>query len=198
MQIQTQKEHYTPEEYLQLEETSEFKHEYYDGEIVPMAGGTTNHNEIAGNFYANFKLKMRGKNYKIYIGDVRLWIPRYRIYTYPDAMVIEGEPIYEGNSTTTVTNPEVIIEVLSKSTQSHDKIDKFRFYRSIPTFKEYIIVNQYEYLIEHYAKNANNQWVLTEYESLDAVLSLQTIDFEIPLSDIYEGVNLQPAGEAEI
>ncbi|MBD2496144.1 Uma2 family endonuclease [Nostoc sp. FACHB-280] len=195
MQIQTQKKHYTPEEYLQLEETSEFKSEYYDGEIVPMAGGTTNHNEIAGNFYANFKLKMRGKNYKIYIGDVRLWISRYRIYTYPDAMVIEGEPIYEGNSTTTVTNPTVIIEVLSKSTQSHDKTDKFRFYRSIPTFKEYIIVNQYEYLIEHYAKNANNQWVLTEYESLDAVLSLQTIDFAISLTDIYESVNLSTVGE---
>ncbi|OCQ98443.1 hypothetical protein BCD64_14250 [Nostoc sp. MBR 210] len=195
MQIQTQKKRYTPEEYLQLEETSEFKHEYYDGEIVSMAGGTTNHNEISLNFCTNFKFNMRGKNYKIYMGDVRLWIPRYRIYTYPDAMVIEGEPIYEGNSTTTVTNPQVIVEVLSKSTQSHDKTDKFRFYRSISNFKEYIIVNQYEYLVEHYAKNANNQWVLTEYESLDAVLSLQTVDFAISLSDIYEGVNLSTVGE---
>ncbi|MBD2454395.1 Uma2 family endonuclease [Nostoc sp. FACHB-87] len=195
MQIPTPKKSYTPKEYLQLEETSEFKHEYYDGEIVAKASCTTSHNEIVGNFCTNFKFKMRGKNYKIYMVDVRLWIPRYRIYSYPDAMVIEGEPIYEGNSTTTVTNPQVIIEVLSKSTQSHDKTDKFRFYRSIPTFKEYIIVNQYEYLVEHYAKNANNQWVLTEYESLDAVLSLQTVDFEIPLRDIYEGVSLQPAGE---
>ncbi|MBD2487034.1 Uma2 family endonuclease [Aulosira sp. FACHB-615] len=195
MQIPTPKKSYTPKEYLQLEETSEFKHEYYDGEIVAKASCTTSHNEIVGNFCTNFKFKMRGKNYKIYMVDVRLWIPRYRIYSYPNAMVIEGEPIYEGNSTTTVTNPQVIIEVLSKSTQSHDKTDKFRFYLSIPTFKEYIIVNQYEYLVEHYAKNANAQWVLTEYESLDAVLSLQTVDFTISLSDIYEGVNLSTVGE---
>jgi Uma2 family endonuclease len=191
MQTQTPKKHYTPEEYLQLEETSEFKNEYHDGEILPMAGGTTNHNEIAGNFYANFKFKMRGKNYKIYIGDVRLWMPRYRIYTYPDAMIIEGEPIYEGSGTTTVTNPSIIIEVLSKSTENHDRTNKFRFYRSIPTFKEYIIVDQYEYLIEQYAKNANGQWVLTEYESIDALLSLQTIDFQISLNDIYAEVNFE-------
>lgn len=195
MQIQTQKKYFTPEEYLQLEETSEFKNEYYDGEIVPMAGGTTNHNEISLNFCTNFKFKMRGKNYKIYMGDVRLWIPRYRIYTYPDVMVIEGEPIYEGTGTTTVTNPSIIIEVLSKSTENHDRTNKFRFYRSIPTFKEYIIVDQYEYLVEQYAKNANNQWVLTEHESRDGMLLLQTIEFEISINDIYEGVNLPPVGE---
>jgi Uma2 family endonuclease len=191
MQTQTPKKHYTPEEYLQLEETSEFKNEYYDGEILPRAGRTTNHNEIAGNFCANFKLKMRGKDYKIYIGDVRLWIPRYRIYTYPDAMIIEGKPIYEGTGTTTVTNPSIIIEVLSKSTENHDRTNKFRFYRSIPTLKEYIIFYQYEYLIEQYAKNANAQWVLTEYASIDALLSLQTIDFQISLNDIYAGVNFE-------
>ncbi|MBD2441248.1 Uma2 family endonuclease [Nostoc sp. FACHB-110] len=191
MQTQTPKKHYTPEEYLQLEETSEFKNEYYDGEILTIAGGTTNHNEISLNFCANFKLNMRGKDYNIYMGDVRLWIPRYRIYTYPDAMIIAGEPIYEGSGTTTVTNPSIIIEVLSKSTDNHDRTHKFRFYRSIPTFKEYIIVDQYEYLIEQYAKNANAQWVLTEYESVEALLSLQTIDFQIALSDIYAGVNFE-------
>jgi Uma2 family endonuclease len=109
MQIQTSKKHYTPEEYLQLEEKSEFKNEYLDGEIIPIAGGTTNHNEIALNFCTNFKIKMRGKNYKIYMGDVKLWIPPYRIYTYPDVMVIQGEPIYEGTGTTKVTNPLMIV-----------------------------------------------------------------------------------------
>ncbi len=191
MQIQTSKKYYTPEEYLQLEETSEFKNEYRDGEIIPMPGGTTNHNEIAGNFYANFKLTMRGKNYKIYMSDVKLWIQRYRIYTYPDVMVIEGEPIYEGNGTTKVTNPLMILEVLSNSTENHDRTNKFRFYRSIPTLKEYIIINQYEYLVEQFNKNAEGQWVLTEYESLDAVLSLKSIDFQISFSDIYEEVNFE-------
>ncbi|MEH2072960.1 MAG: Uma2 family endonuclease [Nostoc sp.] len=191
MQIQTQKKYYTPEEYLQLEETSESKNEYRDGEIVSIAGNTTNHNEIAGNFYANFKLTIRGKDYKIYMSDVKLWIQRYRIYTYPDVMVISGKPIYEGNGTTQVTNPSIIVEVLSNSTQNYDRTNKFRFYRSIPELQEYIMIDQYEYLVEQFTKNVNGQWVLTEYESVDAVLSLQSIDFKIPFSDIYEGVNLE-------
>lgn len=195
MQIQTSKRYYTPEEYLQLEEISEFKNEYRDGEIVPVTGGTTNHNEIALNFCTTFKFTMRGKNYKIYMGDVKLWIPRYRIYTYPDVMVIQGEPIYEGNGTTTVTNPLMIVEILSKSTENYDRTNKFRFYRSIPALKEYIMIDQYEYLVEQFAKNAEGQWVLTEYESADAVLSLKSIEFQICFSDIYEGVKFEVGKE---
>ncbi|MDB9437403.1 Uma2 family endonuclease [Dolichospermum lemmermannii CS-548] len=191
MQIQTSSKYYTPEEYLELEEKSEFKNEYIDGEIIHIAGGTTNHNEISGNFYLHFKLKMRNQNYKIYMGDVKLWLQRYQIYTYPDIMVIQGEPIYQGTGTTQVTNPLMIVEVLSKSTINYDKTDKFRFYRSLPELKEYIMINQYEYFIEQFAKNAEGQWVLTEYESVNDILSLKSIDFQIPFSDIYEGVNFQ-------
>ncbi|RUR87037.1 Uma2 family endonuclease [Chlorogloeopsis fritschii PCC 9212] len=199
MQTQTPKTYYTPEEYLQLEEKSEFKNEYRDGEIVPMTGGTTNHNEIALNFCTTFKFTMRGKNYKIYMGDVRLWILRYRIYTYPDVMVIQGEPIYEVTGTTTVTNPLMIGEVLSKSTENYDRTNKFRFYRSIPTLKEYIMIDQNEYLVEQFVKNSESQWIFTEYESAesaDALLSLKSIDFQIPFSDIYEGVKVE-VGEEE-
>ena len=191
MQIQTSSKYYTPEEYLELEEKSEFKNEYIDGEIIPMTGGTTNHNEISGNFYLHFKLKMRNQNYKIYMGDVKLWLERYQIYTYPDIMVIQGEPIYQGTGTTQVTNPLMIVEVLSKSTINYDKTDKFRFYRSLPELKEYIMINQYECFIEQFAKNAEGQWVLTEYESVNDILSLKSIDFQITFSDIYEGVNFQ-------
>ena len=191
MQIQTSSKYYTPEEYLELEEKSEFKNEYIDGEIIPMTGGTTNHNEISGNFYLHFKLKMRNQNYKIYMGDVKLWLERYQIYTYPDIMVIQGEPIYQGTGTTQVTNPLMIVEVLSKSTINYDKTDKFRFYRSLPELKEYIMIDQYECFIEQFAKNAEGQWVLTEYESVNDILSLKSIDFQIPFSDIYEGVNFQ-------
>ncbi|MBD2414616.1 hypothetical protein FACHB389_09710 [Nostoc calcicola FACHB-389] len=191
MQIKISKKSYTTEEYLQLEEISEFKNEYRDGKIITIAGSTTNHNEIAGNFCTNLKFTMRGKNYKIYMVNVKLWIPRYRIYTYPDIMVIQGEPIYEGSGTSKVTNPLIIVEVLSNSTENHDRTNKFRFYRSISTLQEYIIINQYEYLIEQFNKNAEGQWVLTEYESLDAVLSLKSIDFQISFSDIYEGINFE-------
>ncbi|MDD1468951.1 Uma2 family endonuclease, partial [Dolichospermum sp. ST_sed5] len=162
MQIQTSSKYYTPEEYLELEEKSEVKNEYIHGEIIPMSGGTTNHNRIALNFCTNFKFNMRTQNYNIYMSDVKLWMSRYQIYTYPDIMVIQGEPIYEGNGTTQVTNPLLIVEVLSKSTINYDKTDKFRFYRSLPELKEYIMINQYEYFIEQFAKNTEGQWVLTE------------------------------------
>ncbi|WP_017652376.1 Uma2 family endonuclease [Fortiea contorta] len=195
MQIQTAKKYYTPEEYLQLEETSECKNEYWDGEIIPIASSTTHHNEIVGNFCTNFKFNMRGKNYKIYMGDVKLWIPRYRINTYPDVMVIHGEPIYDGTGTTTVTNPLMIAEVLSKSTESHDRSNKFRFYRSISTLQEYILINQYEFVVEQFNKNADGQWVLTEYESIDAALCLNSIEFQIPLRDLYEEMKFETGEE---
>ena len=85
---------YTPAEYLELEEKAEFRSEYRDGEIVPMAGGTTNHNQISGNVYANLKFSLKGQDYRVYISDVRLWIPPNRQYTYPDVMLIQGEPSY--------------------------------------------------------------------------------------------------------
>lgn len=196
MQTQAVKKYYTIEEYLELEEKSECKNEYIDGEIFSMAGGTTNHNEIAGNFCANFKSQMRGKDYKIYMGDVKLWIPRYRIYTYPDVMVIQGKPIYEGKGTTTVTNTTMIAEVLSKSAENNDRTNKFRYYRSIPTLQEYVMIDQYEHFVEQFHKNTDGQWVFTEYESESDILSLKSIDFQIALNDIYAGIDLAIEAEA--
>jgi len=189
MQIQTQKYYYTPEEYLELEAQAEYKNEYRDGEIVPMTGGTTNHNKIALNFAASLKFGLRKKNYEVYIGDVRLWVPRYRLYTYPDVMVIQGEPMYTGTNTTTVMNPLLIAEVLSKSTQNYDQGNKFLYYRSIPNLQEYILINQYEYHVMQYVKTTENQWLLTELADESAVLGLQSIDFQIPLSELYEQVD---------
>jgi len=188
-EVQTVKRFYTPEEYLELEKQAEFKSEYRDGEIVPMTGGTTNHNQLALNLAASIKIAIKGQNYRIYINDVRLWIPKYRQYTYPDVMVIEGQPVYIGNNTTTVTNPSLIVEVLSKSTQNYDQGNKFLYYRSIPEFKEYILIDQYEYHIMHYVKTADSKWVLDEIEGESANLVLETVDFEITLSDLYEQVD---------
>ncbi len=195
MPTQTEKRHYTPAEYLELEEVAEYKSEYHDGEIIPMTGGTTNHNEIAGNFYSHFKFAFRGQNYRIYMGDVRLWIPRYRRYTYPDVMVIEGAPVYEGTRKTTVTNPQLIVEVLSKSTANYDQGEKFRYYRSIPELQEYIRIAQHSFYVEQFAKNSERKWVLTEYELQDSTLSLDSINFQITLSDIYEKVDFELSEE---
>lgn len=198
MVVQTEKRYCTPEEYLQLEATAEFKSEYRDGEIVAMTGGTTNHNEIAGNFYAPFKLAFRRQNYRVYMGDVRLWMPQYRLYTYPDVMVIAGEPAYEGSGTTTVTNPVLVVEVLSNSTKDYDRGDKFQYYRSLPSLREYIMIDQYKFYVEQFAKNSENKWVLTEYTTADEVMALSAIEFQMQLSELYEGVNFEMKEEVSI
>ena len=195
MVVQTEKRYCTPEEYLQLEEAAEFKSEYRDGEIVPMTGGTTNHNEIALNFCLSLKLALRRPNYRVYMSDVRLWMPQYRLYTYPDVMVISGEPAYEGSGTTTVTNPVLVVEVLSNSTKDYDRGDKFQYYRSIPSLREYITIDQYKCYIEQFAKNSENKWVLTEYTTADEVMTLSAIEFQIQLSELYQGVDFEMKGE---
>ena len=186
--MQLQPRTYTPEEYLQLEEQAEYKSEYRDGEIIPMTGGTTNHNEISLNLATELRFRLKKQDYRVYMADVRLWIPRHHVYTYPDVMLIEGEPIYADNGTTTVTNPVMIIEVLSPSTQNYDLGDKFTYYRSIPQMREYILVSQQQHhVIQHTKTEAG--WLLSEYETEEAVIQLGSVDLELEVSEIYSGVD---------
>ncbi|PMB08796.1 hypothetical protein CEN49_08705 [Fischerella thermalis CCMEE 5273] len=187
--MQIQQRHYTPEEYLALEEVAEFKSEYWDGEIVPMAGGSINHNRIVGNVYTYLKFHLRGKNQEPFLSDLRLWIPRYRQYTYPDILVIQGNPALYNNRIDTITNPLLIVEVLSKSTQKYDYTDKFRFYRSIPEFREYVLINQYEFQIEQYIKTGKGEWLFREYETEDAIINFVSIGLEMAIANIYESVD---------
>ncbi len=189
MTVAADKQLYTPEEYLKLEEESIEKHEYRDGKIVLMTGGTTNHNHLVLEFCTYLNLALREQNSEVFVGDVRLWIPNYREYIYPDIMVVEGQPVYHPPGTTTITNPSLIVEVLSKSTEGRDRGDKFRFYRSIPEFKEYVLIDQYSVLVEHFVKTADHQWMLTEYETKESKLSLDSVDFEISLDELYKRVN---------
>ena len=191
MIIQTEKKYYTPQEYLTLEEKAIDRHEYRDGEIIPMTGGTTNHNQIALNFCRRFPLTIENQDYYIYINDIRLWIEQYRFYTYPDVMIIKGKSIYEGTGTVNVTNPSIIVEVLSKSTQNYDYTDKFRYYRSIPEFQEYILIDQYRFYIAQYFKQENGQWAFNDYEGEEAVLNLASVNFEISFPDLYERVDFE-------
>jgi Uma2 family endonuclease len=194
MQLKTKSNYYTPEEYLALEEQAEYKSEYHNGEIIPMTGGTTNHNEISGNLYANLKFALKKKPYKIYIADVRLWIPHHNVYTYPDVMIIKDEPIYTDKSKTTVTNPVLITEVLSKSTQNYDQGDKFTYYRSLTTLKEYILISQKNLHVMQYSKTEESKWLLSEYKTEDAVIKLNYLDLEIEVAELYNGVDFS-AGE---
>lgn len=186
---QTQKRTYTPEEYLALEATAEYKSEYHDGEIIPMTGGTTNHNQITLNFCRKFPYTIKEQKYRVFAADVRLWIPATRRYVYPDVMVIQGKPIYQGKNTTIVTNPLIIVEVLSKSTAAYDRGDKFAAYRSLPTFQEYILIDQNCYQLEIYSKIGEKQWKFTEYDSEHDIISLASVDFQFTLGELYAQVD---------
>ena len=188
MTVATNKSTFSFAEYLELEETAAYKNEYQDGEIVPMTGGTTDHNKIALNFAAYLKFALKGQKYNIFIGDVKLWIAQYRQATYPDVLLIEGEPIYYETGKTTITNPRLIVEVLSKSTQNYDQGDKFLYYRSLPEFQEYILISQSRPYVMQYNKTEENKWLLTEYEGENASLSLTSVNFALSFQEIYQGV----------
>jgi Uma2 family endonuclease len=158
---------YSPEEYLELEVASDTRHEYIDGEIVPMTGGMPNHNQILLNLAGALNFVLRQQPYRVFVADQRLWIPQRRIYTYPDVMVIEGALAYQAGRRDTLTNPVLIVEVLSKSTRDYDspaetlcdRGDKFSAYRTIPTFQEYLLIDQYGYQVEQYTKTGEKKWV---------------------------------------
>ena len=122
------------------------------------------------------------------MSDMRLWMTDHNRYTYPDVMVVEGESSFTDDKQTAITNPCLIVEILSNSTRGYDRSDKFKLYRSIPDFKEYLLIYQGSYAVEQYCKQNDGRWILTEYIGLDAVLKLETIDFEISLRDLYKRV----------
>ncbi|GEA26429.1 hypothetical protein MiAbW_00982 [Microcystis aeruginosa NIES-4325] len=177
------------EEYRNLETSAETKHEYHDGEIIEMTGGSINHNSILINLIVLLKLALRGTNYRLQSSDLRLWIPQYNRGLYPDLMIIAGEPLFSDNRNDEILNPCLIIEVLSPSTSGYDRGDKFRYYRSIPQLNQYLLVSQGEILIESYRKTSENNWLLQEYTPGRGIISLDSLEISLNLADIYEGIN---------
>ncbi|MFM9266825.1 Uma2 family endonuclease [Tychonema sp. BBK16] len=188
MLVQNKQKIYTLDEYRELEETAEFRNEYRDGEIVQMSGGTINHSRIIRNLSRVLGNLLEDQPYELFHNDLRLWIPRYRRGTYPDVMVIEGEPIFNEGRSDEILNPVLIVEVLSKSTKDFDKEDKFRFYRSIPEFHEYVLVNQSEFLVAQYIKTESNDWLFREYEGESVIVAFAALGVEISMSEIYNKV----------
>lgn len=181
---------YTHEEYLEFEVASVERHEYVNGEIRPMTGGTPDHNELAINLAALLKSALRGKPYRIFGADQRLWIPDRTLYTYPDLMVVEKPLQLQTGRTDTLTNPCFIAEVLSKSTQDYDHGEKFSAYRTVKSFREYLLIDQYKIHVEHYVKTASNQWLLSEYDDPSTVLTLSTLEAQIELTALYENIDI--------
>jgi Uma2 family endonuclease len=189
-QVQTQPK-YLPEDYLALEIVSETRNEYINGEIIPMAGGMPNHNQIALNIAGNLNFVLKRQPYRVFVTDQRLWISKYRVYTYPDVMVVNGDLMFQEGRKDTIINPTLIIEVLSKSTGSFDRDKKFDFYRSLPSFQEYLLVDQYRYSVQHYVKISTKKWEFQEYDSLEEEIKFSTVPATIALTEIYDKVELE-------
>ncbi|MEG4486270.1 Uma2 family endonuclease [Microcoleus sp. D2_18a_B4] len=187
--------YYSPEEYLMLEQGAKFRSEYQDGRIIPMTGGTPNHNQIAGNFYGTLNFATKGQPYRVFINDLRLWIPSKRVYTYPDVMLVAGKLEFAEGRKDTITNAVMVAEVLSESTADYDRGGKFKLFRTIPTFREYVLIDQYEMHVEQFVKTDDNKWVLSEYDGADAVLRLSCVEFEMRLGDIYDRVDFESESE---
>lgn len=189
MTIAQEKRYYSPEEYLEFEVNSELRHEYIDGLIIPMTGGTPNHNKIAGNLYVAIHFALKHQPYEVYYTDQRLWIPKRRIHTYPDVMVVQTPLVFEEGRNDTITNPVMIAEVLSKSTKGYDRDEKFAAYRTIANFQEYILIDQYTMHVEQYVKTNNKKWIFSEYEDSSDSLNFASVPCQISLADIYEKVD---------
>jgi Uma2 family endonuclease len=182
---------YSPEEYLELEINSEKRHEYIRGNIIPMTGGTPNHNQIALNLSGSLNFALRKQPYRVFVTDQRVWIPEAQIHTYPDVMVVAQPLEYAENRQDTLTNPLFIAEVLSKSTRAYDKDDKFTAYRTIPSFQEYLLIDQYRIHIEHYSKTEPHKWLFIEYDHPQAIVSLFSLNFQIKIAEIYDKVEFE-------
>jgi Uma2 family endonuclease len=191
MITQAEKKYYTPEEYLEWEITSEERHDYRDGEIIPVTGGTPNHNEIAGNLYIALRQGLKNRAYRTFYADQRLWIPNRNLYTYPDVMVVETPLKLQPGRTDTIMNPCLIAEILSKSTRDYDRSEKFLAYRSIESFREYLIIDQYRVQVEHFVKTGNKQWLMSEYTEGEATISLNQLNVELNIADLYENVEFK-------
>jgi Uma2 family endonuclease len=178
------------EEYLTLEEEAEVKHEYFQGETFAMAGGTIAHNQIVTNTTGELHSFLKGKPCQVFNSDQRIHIEAVSLFTYPDLSIVCGEPERWNNRNDVITNPVVVIEVLSKKTQNYDRGDKFKFYRSLPSLKEYILISSTEILIERYTKQATAFWTLKEAANPEDAFLVETIDFSCPIKELYSNVAL--------
>ncbi|AMA09121.1 MULTISPECIES: Uma2 family endonuclease [unclassified Picosynechococcus] len=179
----------TPEEYLALEQTSEIKHEYIDGEIYAMAGGTGNHNLISSNLLILLKNGLRAAGCRTYISDMKVNVGDRRRFFYPDLVVTcdqRDEP-----QLSYIQFPTVIVEVLSPSTESFDRGRKFEFYREIPSLQEYLLINVDQYLVECFRRQKADIWLLQTYKGLEAIAHIEALNLNAPLQEIYGDVPLE-------
>ncbi len=183
--------YFTEEEYLAFERASTTKHEYYNGRIYAMTGAKEPHNLINGNTLASLHSQLRRKPCRTYSSDMRVKVIKTGLNTYPDIVILCGQPLFTDSTRDTVTNPVVIIEILSDSTERYDRGMKFQNYRAIDTLRDYILIAQDHHHIEHFSRQDNGLWVLQEATSDADVIHISSIECVLSLQDVYEKVEFE-------
>ncbi len=182
------------EAYFRAEEKASTKHEYHDGIIIPMAGGTFNHDNLAGRAitYFNIFVETHNLNYFVNGSDTKIRINAFNKVVYSDALVVCEAPQYYEDREDTILNPLIIVEVLSDSTKNYDKTVKFEMYRTIPSFKEYVLIQQERKHITVFSKQEDATWLLRDYDGDDAVAILYALhNCPLSLSRLYKGLTLK-------
>ena len=179
-------------QYLEAEGKAAYKSEYYRGEIFAMTGGSPNHNSISINVAVAFRNLLRGGPCRPFNSDQRIRIDPIDLSTYPDVSIVCGELQLSPADKHAITNPKVIVEVLSKSTESYDRGKKFMFYREIDSLQEYVLISQSAALVEKFVRQADGKWLMTIFDGLDTNLQLSSVNIELTLAQVYEDVVFQP------
>ena len=187
----------TQERYLAIERAAEFRSEFFRGEMFAMVGASRKHNLIASNVSRRISEQFDGRLCEVYQSDMRVKVNKTGLYTYPGVVAACDQPRFEDNQVDTLLNPRVIVEVLSPSTELWDRGKKFEHYRAIESLREYVLIAQDHVLVERFAINADGQWALRDYRTLDDTLMLDSISCQIRLSEIYARISFDQT-EAEL
>ncbi len=181
---------FNAEQYLALEESADYRSQFYCGEIFAMAGASRRHNTIAMNAASNLHFQLRNHPCEIYQNDMRVKVSE-NFYTYPDVVIVCGEPQIEKKNGENLLNPIVLIEVLSPLTEKFDRGEKARLYRLMPSLKEYVLISQDKIHIEHFVRQENGGWLLTELSEASDALKFPTISCQVSLSEFYAKVDFE-------
>ena len=183
----------TPERYLEIERDAEFRSEYFDGEMIVVSAVTYAHSLAVSNLLGSLLIPLRDRGCTVHSAGLRVKASGGRSFTYPDIVVVCGEPRFADDQKDTVVNPVLIVEVLSKSTEARDRGFKFAQYRQIESLKEYAMVSQTEARIEVYGRDPAGNWVLREFAGLGAVCVFGSVDTAVALAEVYRSVALEPS-----
>jgi Uma2 family endonuclease len=178
----------SPEEYLAQERLAERKSEYFRGEVFAMSGASRRHVRIVTNLVSTIWPRVKGRACEVYANDLRLRVTPAGLYTYPDVMVVCGNPQFADDQKDTLVNPVLIIEVLSDSTRTYDTGRKFQHYRALPSLAEYLTIEQDEPRIAHWTRQRENHWDFVEFDNLAQSTQLTSIGCSLALAEVYDRI----------